>query len=192
MKLWATSALLHSPADLFRCVGLTSCKQAWPAPISRCPSGIALSSHYAIAYTTLYHPRIGAKVPPVRCNQVSNRFPQWGYICVSHTGLCVHVYHNDMVLCVVVYNHVRRITSFYECIAILEIPVLRQSVLKFVKCYHTASCCLERYRAPSQYPKRCLFVRSRTVSKSRYWYSKLSYRYGIWRAHQQHCCRSAC
>ena len=47
-------------------------------------------------------------------------------------------------------------------------------------------------RAPSQYPKRHLFVRSRKVSKPRDWYFKLSYRFEIWQAHRQHCCRSAC
>ena len=46
--------------------------------------------------------------------------------------------------------------------------------------------------APSQYPKRRLFVRSRKVSKPRDWYFKLSYRFEIWLAHRQHCCRSAC
>ena len=48
------------------------------------------------------------------------------------------------------------------------------------------------FRAPSQYPKRRLFVRSRKVSKPRDWYFKLSYRFEIWQAHRQHCCRSAC
>ena len=47
-------------------------------------------------------------------------------------------------------------------------------------------------RAPSQYPKRRLSVRSRKVSKPRDWYFKLSYRFEIWQAHRQHCCRSAC
>ena len=47
-------------------------------------------------------------------------------------------------------------------------------------------------RAPSQYPKRRLFVRSREISKPRDWYFKLSYRFEIWQAHRQHCCRSAC
>ena len=47
-------------------------------------------------------------------------------------------------------------------------------------------------RAPSQYPKSRLFVRSRKVSKPRDWYFKLSYRFEIWQAHRQHCCRSAC
>ena len=46
--------------------------------------------------------------------------------------------------------------------------------------------------APSQYPKRRLFVRSRKVAKPRDWYFKLSYRFEIWQAHRQHCCRSAC
>ena len=46
--------------------------------------------------------------------------------------------------------------------------------------------------APSQYQKRRLFVRSRKVSKPRYWYFKLWYRFEIWQAHRQHCCRSAC
>ena len=46
--------------------------------------------------------------------------------------------------------------------------------------------------APSQYPKRRLFVRSRKVSKPRDRYFKLSYRFAIWQAHRQHCCRSAC
>ena len=47
-------------------------------------------------------------------------------------------------------------------------------------------------RAPSQYPKRRLSVRSRKVSKPRDWYFKLAYRFKIWQAHRQHCCRSAC
>ena len=47
-------------------------------------------------------------------------------------------------------------------------------------------------RTPSQYPKRRLFVRSRKVSKPRDWYFKLPYRFEIWQAHRQHCCRSAC
>ena len=46
--------------------------------------------------------------------------------------------------------------------------------------------------APSQYPKRRLFVRSREVSKPRDWYFKLSHRFEIWQAHRQQCCRSAC
>ena len=37
-----------------------------------------------------------------------------------------------------------------------------------------------------------LFVRSREVSKPRDWYFKLSYRFEIWQAHRQQCCRSAC
>ena len=47
-------------------------------------------------------------------------------------------------------------------------------------------------KVPSQCPKRRLFVRSRKVSKPRDWYFKLSYRFEIWQAHRQHCCRSAC
>ena len=54
------------------------------------------------------------------------------------------------------------------------------------------SWCRLTTRAPSQYPKRRLFVRSRKVSKPRDWYFKLSYRFEIWQAHRQHCCRSAC
>ena len=46
--------------------------------------------------------------------------------------------------------------------------------------------------APSQYAKKRLIVRSREVSKPRDWYFKLSYRFEIWQAHRQHCCRSAC
>ena len=46
--------------------------------------------------------------------------------------------------------------------------------------------------APSRYPKRRLFVRSRKVSKPRDWYFELSYRFEIRHAHRQHCCRSAC
>ena len=45
---------------------------------------------------------------------------------------------------------------------------------------------------PSQYQKRRLIVRSREVWKPRDWYFKLSYRFEIWQAHRQHCCRSAC
>ena len=46
--------------------------------------------------------------------------------------------------------------------------------------------------APSQYPKRRLIVRSREFSKPRDWYFKLAYRFEIWQAHRQQCCRSAC
>ena len=49
-----------------------------------------------------------------------------------------------------------------------------------------------RTRAPSQYPKRRLFVRSREVSKPRDLYLKLSDRSEIWQALRQHCCRCAC
>ena len=42
------------------------------------------------------------------------------------------------------------------------------------------------------YPCLSLFVRSRKVTKPRDWYFKLSYRFEIWQAHRQHCCRSAC
>ena len=61
-----------------------------------------------------------------------------------------------------------------------------------LKCWfwHVYAC--SAARAPSQYPKRRLSVRSRKVSKPRDWYFKLSYRFEIWLAHRQHCCRSAC
>ena len=52
-----------------------------------------------------------------------------------------------------------------------------------------------RTRAPSQYPKRSLFVRSREVSKPRDLYLFvfiLSDRSEIWQALRQHCCRCAC
>ena len=47
------------------------------------------------------------------------------------------------------------------------------------KAYQSILACLLRPRAPSQYPKRRLFVRSRKVSKPRDWYFKLSYRFEI-------------
>ena len=50
----------------------------------------------------------------------------------------------------------------------------------------------QRSWAPSQYTNRNLFVRSRKISKPRDWYFKLSYRFEIWQAHRQHCCRCAC
>ena len=56
--------------------------------------------------------------------------------------------------------------------------------------YHKAW--LTKTWAPSQYPKRRLIVRSREVSKPRDWYFELSYRFEIWQAHRQQCCRSAC
>ena len=46
--------------------------------------------------------------------------------------------------------------------------------------------------APSQYPKRRLFVRSRKVSKPRDLYLELPDRSEIWQALRQHCCRCAC
>ena len=50
---------------------------------------------------------------------------------------------------------------------------------------------INAFWAPSHYPKRRLFVRSREVSKPRDWYFKLSHRFEIWLAHRQQCCRSA-
>ena len=47
-------------------------------------------------------------------------------------------------------------------------------------------------RAPSQYPKRRLFVRSRKVSKPRDLYLESSDRSEIWQALRQQCCRCAC
>ena len=49
-----------------------------------------------------------------------------------------------------------------------------------------------RARAPSQYPKRRLSVRSRKVSKPRDLYLELSDRSEIWQALRQQCCRCAC
>ena len=49
-----------------------------------------------------------------------------------------------------------------------------------------------RFRAPSQYPKRRLSVRSRQVSKPRDLYLELSDRFEIWQALRQQCCRCAC
>ena len=48
------------------------------------------------------------------------------------------------------------------------------------------------HRAPSQYVKRRLSVRSRKVSKPRDLYLELSDRYEIWQALRQQCCRCAC
>ena len=47
-------------------------------------------------------------------------------------------------------------------------------------------------RAPSQYPKIRLSVRSRKVSKPRDSYLELSDRSEIWQALRQQCCRCAC
>ena len=46
--------------------------------------------------------------------------------------------------------------------------------------------------APSQYPKKCLSVRSRKVSKPRDLYLELSDCSEIWQALRQQCCRCAC
>ena len=46
-------------------------------------------------------------------------------------------------------------------------------------------------RAPSQYPKRRVSVRSRKVSKPRDLYLELSYCSEIWQALRQQCCRCA-
>ena len=48
------------------------------------------------------------------------------------------------------------------------------------------------FRAPSQYPKRRLSVRSRKVSKPRDLCLELSDRSEIWQALGQQCCRCAC
>ena len=45
---------------------------------------------------------------------------------------------------------------------------------------------------PFQYPIRRFILRSRKVSKARDQVLKCSYRFQIWRAHQQQCCRCAC
>ena len=46
--------------------------------------------------------------------------------------------------------------------------------------------------APSQYPNRRIFVRSRKVSKPRDLYLELPDRSEIWQAYRQHCCRCTC
>ena len=46
--------------------------------------------------------------------------------------------------------------------------------------------------APFQNPIRRLIVRSRKVSKARHRMSKWPYRFEIWQAHRQQCCRCAC
>ena len=79
----------------------------------------------------------------------------------------------------------------------LGIHVVPKAYLYLACVYHRAQlfrtkCWEILTRAPSQYPKRRLFVRSRKVSKPRDWYFKLSYRFEILQAHRQHCCRSAC
>ena len=51
---------------------------------------------------------------------------------------------------------------------------------------------MEEPRAPSQYPKIRLFVRSRKVSKPRDLYIELSDRSENWQALRQQCCRCAC
>ena len=51
---------------------------------------------------------------------------------------------------------------------------------------------INKFRAPSQYPKRRLFVRSRKVSKPRDLYLELSDGSEIWQALRQHCYRCAC
>ena len=62
--------------------------------------------------------------------------------------------------------------------------------LSFNKAIDTDLCA--RSRAPSQYPKRRLFVRSRKVSKPRDLYLELPDRSEIWQALRQQCCRCAC
>ena len=49
-----------------------------------------------------------------------------------------------------------------------------------------------RAKAPSQYPKRRLFIRSRKVSKLWDLFLEVSDRSEIWQAHRQQCCRCAC
>ena len=48
------------------------------------------------------------------------------------------------------------------------------------------------FRAPSQYPKRRLIVRSREVSKPRDLNLEFADRSEIWQALRQHCCRCVC
>ena len=72
----------------------------------------------------------------------------------------------------------------------MQFYVLPQCLLLWDSSFHGRD--QQWSRAPSQYPKRRLFVRSRKVSKPRDWYFELSYRFEIWQAHRQHCCRSAC
>ena len=57
---------------------------------------------------------------------------------------------------------------------------------------HTGNRPITDTRAPSQYPKRRLSVRSRKVSKPRDLYLESSDRSEIWQALRQQCCRCAC
>ena len=60
-----------------------------------------------------------------------------------------------------------------------------------IVCFFTSRT-MHIYRAPSQYQKIRLSVRSRKVSKSRDLYLELSDRSEIWQALRQQCCRCAC
>ena len=57
---------------------------------------------------------------------------------------------------------------------------------------HTGNRPITDPRAPSQYPKRRISVRSRKVSKPRDLYLESSDRSEIWQALRQQCCRCAC
>ena len=73
----------------------------------------------------------------------------------------------------------------------VEGKLIRRRVIKeAVVSYREAA--VTRTRAPSQYLKRRLFVRSRKVSKPRDLYLELSDRSEIWQALRQQCCRCAC
>ena len=72
----------------------------------------------------------------------------------------------------------------------MQFYVLPQCLLLWNSIFHGRD--QQWSRAPSQYPKRRLFVKSRKVSKPRDLYLELSDRSEIWQALRQQCCRCAC
>ena len=79
-------------------------------------------------------------------------------------------------------------TGLYISLVRLEAASIIVNHVTSIWCYSTA----QVGWAPSQYPKRRLFVRSRKVSKPRDLYLELSDRSEILQALGQQCCRCAC
>ena len=110
---------------------------------------------------------------------------QSGRICIWETPLWSH----RAAVC-------KTVSQFIVCCSICILAANVQSRSWYTQ-WSARACSAElsghaAARAPSQYPKRRPFVRSRIVSKPRDWYFKLSYRFEIWQAHRQQCYRSAC
>ena len=127
------------------------------------------SRYWSLLWVWKWLTKVYCQISPAACRQSSQPLPLFS------KGITYNTYHETDRLCT--QNFLK--TYFIKMRAVLSFFVFNTSI-------HMVTW------APSQYPKRCLIVRSREVSKPRDLCLELSDHSEIWQALQQHCCRCAC